>query len=162
MKYLITALFLLPLTSIAQDCKFKLDKDPYTKEEKLSSGFIDIGTAKVSVVATKTEIDFLFSLGKGNCYDDDCTAAISWSGTKSKTNVRNTGPMNCDGLFHFNFKNQASTPTNLQNLGGKNIASIKFTDNTKKDVVITLTEEQQTALKNLATCIVNEAKTKWP
>src|SRR5215467_5334052 len=112
MKYIIGILFLLPITVFAQDCKFKLDKDPYTREEKLSSGFIDLGTGKVSVVATKTDIDFLFSVGKGNCFDDDCTAAISWAGTKSKTTVKNTGPMNCDGLFHLTFRNQANTPTN--------------------------------------------------
>ena len=140
----------------------KLDKDPYTREEKLSSGFIDIGSAKVSVVATKTEIDFLFSLGKGNCFDDDCSAAISYTATKAKTTIRNSGPTNCDGLFHFTFRNLASTPTNLQNLSIKPITSIKFTDNTKKEIVVTLTEAQQTAFNNLASCAVSEAKKKWP
>jgi hypothetical protein len=162
MKYIFAFLFFLPFNALAQDCKFKQDKDPYTREEKLSSGFINIGTGKVSVVATKTEFDFLFSLGKGNCFDDDCTASISYTGTKSKTTIRNSGPTNCDGIFHFTFKKQASTPTNLQNLGNKMVTSIKFTDNTKKEIVINLTEEQQAALKRIASCAVNEAKTKWP
>jgi hypothetical protein len=162
MKYIVAILLGLPFTALSQDCKFQPSKDPYTREEKLSSGFIDIGAGKVSVVATKTEFDFLFSLGKGSCFDDDCTVAISYTGTKSKSTIRNSGPTNCDGIFHLTFKNQATVPTHLQNLGNKLITSIKFTDNTKKEIEINLTEEQQNALKQLASCAVSEAKTKWP
>src|SRR5437868_13553636 len=120
MKYLIAAIFLLPLTTLAQDsCKLRRTQDLYTKQIKISTGFIDMGNAKDSIEATKTEIDFLVSLGSGTCFDDQSTAAAFYIGTKVKTNLKNAGTMNCDGLFHMNCKNQASTPTELQNFSIK-------------------------------------------
>lgn len=159
MKSLFAIILLLPLFSFSQDCNFKKDKDPHTREIKISSGFIDLSATKVSVVATKTEIDFLFSLGSGNCFDDESTANVFYAGTKVKTNFKNTGTMNCDGLFHFTFRNQANLPMLLQNFVNKQVTSIKFIDNTKKEIVLSLTEEQQVIFKKLANCIVNEAKT---
>jgi hypothetical protein len=160
MKYLVAALLFFPIATFAQDsCKLKKTQDPYTKQIKLSTGFIDIGTAKVSIEASKTEIDFLFSVASGICFDDQSTAAVFYVGTKVKTNLKNSGTMNCDGLFHLNFKNQTNTPSFLQNFSNKLVSSIKYTDNTKKESVIELTGEQQLALKMLATCIINQAKT---
>src|SRR6266496_3516966 len=120
MKYLIAILLLLPFAGLAQDsCHLKKSQDPYTKLIKISSGFVDIGTAKVSVEATKTEIDFLFSLSGGICFDDQSMASVFYVGTKVKTNLKNSGTMNCDGLYHFNFKNQANPNSYLQNLVNK-------------------------------------------
>jgi len=148
MKYLIAILLLFPLKSFTQDsCKLKKTQDPYTKELKFSTGFIPIGTARVSIQATKLEIDFLFSLGDGICLDDKTTATVFYPGTKVKTNLKNSGTMNCDGLFHLNFKNQANPNSYLQNLFNKQVSSIKFIDNTKKETVIELTGEQQQTFK---------------
>jgi len=159
MRYFIAALLLFPLTSFAQDsCKLKKTQDPYTKQLKLATGFVEIGTARVSIQATKFEIDFLFSLGDGICFDDQSTATVFYPGTKVKTNLKNGGTMNCDGLFHLNFKNQANPNTYLQNLVNKQVSSIKFTDNTKKETVIELTGEQQQIFKALVSCVINEAK----
>ena len=159
MKYLIAALFLLPLATLAQDsCKLRRAQDPYTRQIKLSTGFIDFGAAKISIEATKTEIDFLFSVGSGICFDDESTAAAFYVGTKLKTNLRNSGATNCDGLFHLNFKNQANTPTYLQNFSSKLISNIKMKDNTEKEHIIEPTGEQQKILQALTTCIINESK----
>jgi len=160
MKYFIAAILLLPLITLAQDsCKLKRTQDPYTKQIKLSTGFIDIGSARVSIEATKTEIDFLFSLSSGICFDDQSTAAAFYVGTKVKTNLKNSGTMNCDGLFHLNFKNQTNTPSFLQNFSNKLVTYIKFTDNTRKETVVEPTGEQQQTLKRLVTCVINESKT---
>ena len=67
--------------------------------------------------------------------------------------------MNCDGIFHLNFKNQVNTPTFLQNFSTKLISSIKLTDNTKKEIIVEPTTEQQQQFKRAVTCIINEAKT---
>src|SRR5437773_12555303 len=102
MKYILVALFLFPLTTVAQDsCNIRKTQDTYTKQIKLSTEFIDMGAAKVSIEATKTDIDLLFSLGSGICFDDQSTAAAFYIGTKVKTSLKNSGTMNCDGLFHF-------------------------------------------------------------
>src|SRR5215204_5779190 len=101
MKYFIAAFLLLPLISVAQDsCKLRKTQDPYTKQLKFATGFIEIGTAKVSLQATKLEIDFLFSLGDAICFDDKSAATVFYPGTKVKTSLKNAGTMNCDGLFH--------------------------------------------------------------
>jgi hypothetical protein len=160
MKYIIAALFIFPLAVSAQDsCKLKRSQDPYTRQVKISTGFIEFGKARVSIEVTKTEIDFLFSLGSGNCFDDQSTAAAFYVGSKLKANLKNSGTTNCDGLFHLNYKNQANTPTYLQNFSTKLINYIKFTDNTKKETVVEPTGEQQQALKSLVTCVINESKT---
>jgi len=143
---------------MAQDCKLKTRKDPYTKEIRISTGFISLNGGQVSIEASKSEIDFMFSLGSGKCFDDACTAAAFFEGSKIKTNFKNNGTMNCDGLFHFTFRNTNPSPSALQNLGIKKITSIRFKDNSKKEITVTLTVEQQQTLMNLTGCIINEAK----
>ena len=66
--------------------------------------------------------------------------------------------MNCDGLFHFTFRNTNPVPTALQNLGNKKIASIRFKDNRNKETIVTLTPDQQQKFLELTNCIINEAK----
>jgi hypothetical protein len=158
MKYCLGLLLLLPFSVFAQDCKLKTHKDAYTREIKISTGFISIGAGQVSIEASKSEIDFMFSLGSGKCFDDASTAAVFFEGTKLKTNFKNGGTMNCDGLFHFSFRNTNPTASALQNLATKKITSIRFKDNTKKESGVILSAEQQQILMNLAGCIINEAK----
>jgi hypothetical protein len=158
MKYQLFLLLLLPFYSRAQDCKLKNRKDPYTREIRLSTGFITLDAAQVSIEASKSEVDFMFSFGSGKCFDDACTAALYYEGSKLKTNFKNNGTMNCDGLFHFTFRNTDPTPSALQNLAIKKVTSIRFKDNAKKEIVVTLTAEQQQIFMNQAACIINEAK----
>ena len=80
MKHCLSLLLLFPVVAVAQDCKLKNQKDVYTKEVKISTGFIPIGAAQVSIEATKSEIDFMFSLGSGRCFDDGSTAAVFFEG----------------------------------------------------------------------------------
>ena len=162
MKHCLSLLLLFPVVVVAQDCKLKKQKDVYTKEVKISTGFIPIGAAQVSIEATKSEIDFMFSLGSGRCFDDGSTAAVFFEGTKLKSTFKNSGTMNCDGLFHFTFRNTNPSQSALQNLGAKKITSIRFKDNTKKESGINLSPEQQQALMDLTGCIMNEAKKLLP
>jgi hypothetical protein len=158
MKYCFSLLLMLPFFSRAQDCHLKTSKDPYTKEIKISTGFISLTGSQLSVEATKSEIDFMFSLEGGKCFDDASTASVFYEGTRLKTNFKNSGTMNCDGLFHFTFRNTNPSPSALQNLAIKKISSIRFKDNTKKETGVTLTSEQQQMLMNLTNCIITEAK----
>jgi hypothetical protein len=158
MKYTLCLLLLFPFYTMAQDCKLKNQKDSHTREIKISTGFIQLGGGQVSIEGSKTEIDFMFSFGSGKCFDDASTAAAFFEGTKVKTNFKNSGTMNCDGLFHFTFRNTNPSPSALQNLAIKKITSIRFKDNTKKEIVVTLSAEQQQTLMNLTGCIINEAK----
>ena len=159
MKYLLALLPFLPFSVFAQDCTLKKEKDSYTKEIKISTGFISLQGAKVSIEATKTEIDFLFLMNGNKCFDDASAAAVFFENSKYKNNYKNGGTMNCQGLFHFIFRNTVSTPTALQNLANKKITSIKLKDNTNKESEITLTSEQQQLLQSLAACMIKESKT---
>jgi hypothetical protein len=159
MKLLIILLLFLPLFSAAQDCNLKKDKDAYTKEVKISTGFFDLEGASVSIQATKTEIDFLFAMSNSTkCYDDGSSAAVIFENSKYKVNYRNNGTMNCQGLFHLIYRNTASTPSALQNLAIKKITSIKFKDSSGKELEITLAPDQQIQFMNLTACIIKEAK----
>ena len=157
MKYSLILFLLLPFFSRSQDCNLKTSKDPYTKELKLSTGLITLNNGQYSIEATKSEIDFMFSLEE-KCFDDASTASIFFEGTKTKTNLKNTGTMNCDGLFHFSFRNTNSSPSSLINLGKKKITAIRFKDNTNKETSISLTEQQQQTLMDLINCVASESK----
>lgn len=158
MKSSFCLLFLFPLFTFAQDCKLKQRKDPFTKEIKVSTGLIQLAGAQVSIEASKSEVDFMFSFGGGKCFDDACAAAVLYEGSKLKTNFKNNGTMNCDGLFHFTFRNTNPSPSSLQNLATKKVTSIRFKDNTKKEIVVTLNAEQQQLFMNQSACILEEAK----
>jgi hypothetical protein len=157
MKYSLILFLLLPFLSRSQDCNLKTSKDPYTKELKLSTGLITLNNGQYSIEATKSEIDFMFSLEE-KCFDDASTASIFFEGTKTKTNLKNTGTMNCDGLFHFTFRNTNPSPSALINLGKKKITAIRFKDNTNKETSISLTEQQQQTLMDLINCVASESK----
>ena len=153
-------MILSPFFVHAQDCTLKKEKDTYTKEMKISTGFIELEGAMVSIQANKTEVDFLFSVGTNNkCFDDASAAAVFFENSKYKNNYKNNGTMNCQGLFHFIFRNTSSTPTALQNLAIKKITSIKFKDNSGKETEVPFTAEQQQAFMSMAACLIREAKT---
>lgn len=62
MKLLLTIVLLLPLFSYAQNCKLNKETDPYTKETKLSTGFIIFSGGSVTIDADSKEVDMLFPL----------------------------------------------------------------------------------------------------
>lgn len=160
MKNTLIFLFLLPLFAGAQDCKLIRETDPFTKESKLSTGFIFLGGGSVTIDADSKEIDVLFSIeGTDKCFDNNSTATIFLEGVKTKINSRNGGTMNCEGLFHFMFKNSSATPSLLQKLMTQKINHIVFTGNNKKESTINFSPALQQKFMAMATCLVTEAKT---
>lgn len=163
MKHFIILTFFLPVFSFGQDslhCKLNRETDPFTKEVKISTGFIELSGASVTIDATKTAIDFLFSIeGADRCYDNNSTAFIFFEGTKAKLTAKNGGSMNCEGLFHFIFKNTTSSTSLLTKLTTMKINNIVFTGNNKKEAKTELTPADQQAFVTLANCLVAEAKT---
>ena len=163
MKCIVVICFLLPLFIDAQDstaisCKLIKETDPYTKEIKLSSGFISLQGASLAIDADGKEIDFFFVID-GKCFEDESTVFIYFEGNKAKMSYRNTGRMNCDGYFHFNFRNGLSTPTVLQKLATQRVAHFIFTGNDKKAVTVDLLPDQQKAFMEITSCLVTESKT---
>jgi len=159
MKYFLLLFFGLPLLASGQDCKLNSETDPYTKETKLSTGFITLQGATVTIDADRQEIDVFFSLNGGDaCFDNNSTAAIFFEGSKLKLSTRNGGTMNCEGFFHFIFKNQTMTTTLLQKLATQKVSSIVFTNTSKKDIRVSFLPDQQPIFMNLATCLINGAK----
>src|SRR5689334_22845993 len=129
MKKLLGLFFLLPLAALAQTdtCGLKKETDPFTHQKKISTGFIPFNASgmklNISIDATPTEIDFfLWFTGDGKCFDDASTIQINYEGDRMKANFKNTGSMNCEGAFHFSFRNTPSTPSNLQRLTDKKVA----------------------------------------
>jgi hypothetical protein len=163
MKGIAIVFLLLPLFIDAQDstaavCNLIRDTDPYTKEVKLSSGFMSLQGATLTIDADSKEIDFFFVI-ENKCYEDESTVSIFFEGNKAKTTYRNTGSMNCNGYFHFIFRNGLSTPTVLQKMATQPVAHFIFTGNDKKAVTVDLLPDQQKTLMNITTCLIAESKT---
>ena len=163
MKKILTLVFFLPLYSLSQDCKLNKTSDNFTHEVRLSTGFIplNIGFDRVllSIDANNAEVDFFFSIsGDSKCFDNSSTAVVLFDGSKSKNNFRNTGSMNCEGLFHITFRNLAGTPGALQRFATQKVTSISFTGNNKKMTIITLNEDQKVLLMKMAGCLIQESK----
>ncbi|HEU4470005.1 MAG TPA: hypothetical protein VFR58_02895 [Flavisolibacter sp.] len=165
MKTVFAVLFFLPLSLLAQDtCKLKKTTDPFTHETKVSTGFVPFSANGVqfslSIDATPTEIDFFIWIkDDSKCFDDASMAQINYEGERLKANLKNTGSMNCEGAFHFSFRNSATTPSQLQRLTDKRISSIKLTGNNKTVTDIVFSEEQKQQFLRMAACVVREAKT---
>jgi hypothetical protein len=157
-------LLLLPFGAFSQDtCGLKKTKDPFTNQNKLSTGFKNFtgtaGPVSISADATSTEIDFFIWVKKeGKCFDLESTAQVIWEGEKSKATFRNTGSINCEGAFHFNFKNTPVPNSWLRKMIAKKVATIKLTGNNNAETLITLTEEQKQLFQRMALCIANEGK----
>ena len=162
-NWLVLALF-FPFASFAQDtCGLKKAKDPFTHVTKLTTGFkpftSNAGKVSISADATPTEIDFfIWVKADGKCFDLDSKAQMIWEGERSKATFNNTGSMNCEGAFHFNFKNTATPNSWLRKMIAKKIATIKLTGNNNVETIITLSEEEKNVFQRMATCIVNEGK----
>jgi len=161
MKKLVTVLFLAPLFAAAQDCKLNRETDPFTKETKLSTGFINFDGGSVTIDADSKEINFLFSIeGADRCFDNNSTVDVYFEGIKSKTTTRSGGTMNCEGLFQLIFKNANTAPTTMLNrILTKKITQLIFTCNNGKQVTVTLGATEQQGLMTLANCLVTDAKT---
>lgn len=166
MKHLFFLLALLPLFSHAQDCTIKKESDQFTQQPKLTTGFMPFGQGVqrylLSVDATKTDIDFFFALNngtEGKCFNDASTATIFYEGSKLKAAYKNTGSMNCEGLFHFTFRNVATTPSALQRLATLKIANITLLDTNKKEIKLELTDAEKTLLMEKIACLIKESKT---
>lgn len=166
MKKLLLLALLLPVFGLAQDCGLKTEKDAFTQAPKLTTGFMSYGGGMkrflLSVDATSSEIDFFFSLspsGEGLCFDNNSPVTILFEGGRLKSNFRNTGSLNCEGLYHFNFRNVATTPSILQRMATKKILSFTFKTTAGAETVRTLTEAEQQALMEKVDCLVKEAKT---
>ena len=160
MKYLLTLLLTLPFFAFAQDCNLKKTKDQFSQEPKLTTGFVPFSNAKLSIDADSKEIDFLFSVSSASeskCFDDASTITFVYDG-KLKANFKNTGTMNCEGLFHITFKNLPTSPSPLQRLATKKITAISFTSNDKSVTTISLGVTQQQELMEMINCQVTEAK----
>lgn len=150
---------LFPLFLSAQDCKLSRETDPYTKETKISTGFISLQAgASVSIDADSKEIDFFFVV-PDKCFSDASTVFIFFEGNRVKMTYRSAGSMNCDGYFHFKFRNNTVTPTAVQKFGTQKTAQFVFTGNDKKPVTINLLPDQQKIFMEAVTCLAAEAKT---
>lgn len=158
MKLTLLVLSLLPLAVLAQDCKLIKEKDPYTRETKVSTGFMELQGGTVTVDADSREIDFFFSI-PGKCFNDASTVFIYFDGAKNKTTYRNAGSVNCDGNFHFKFKNGQATNTVLQKLSTQKVAHFIFVGSDKKEITIDLIPEQQESFMKAVNCLVTDAKT---
>ena len=164
MKYTILIACLLPLVVAAQDtaavaeCKIGRETDPYTRETRLSSGFISLQGASLTIEADKKEIDFFFAV-PGKCFSDASTVFIFFEGSKIRTTYRNTGSMNCEGYFHFIFRNNTLEHTVLKKLATQKVAHFEFTGTDKKSQIVSLLPEQQKNLMDLTACMISEAKT---
>ena len=161
MKYICITLFALLAiagTAFSQDCKLIRETDPYTKETKISTGFLTLQGGTLNIEADSKELDFFFSL-PDRCFEDESTVFIFFEGSRTRTSYRNAGSMNCDGYFHFKYRNNASTNTVLNKLSTMKVSQLIFTDRDKKEIVVALLPAQQQALMEATACMVTESKT---
>lgn len=160
MKKIFFTIGLLPLILFAQDCTIKKETDPFTRELKVSTGYIPLPSSSVTVDADKREFDFFFAIdGIDKCFDDQSTVVVIFEGSKQKNTFRNSGSTNCEGLFHFTIRNGPETPFAVKRFSTIKITQLLFTvNNNKKPVVITLTSAQQDAFMKAANCLATEAK----
>jgi hypothetical protein len=166
MKNIVAAiLFALPLFAAAQDtCQLKKETDPFTHQTKISTGFIPFTAngvqLSISVDATSTDIDFFLWFTKDQkCFDDESTIQINFEGDRYRLNLKNTGSMNCEGAFHFTFKNTANTPPQLKRLTDKRVTSFHITGANKTITDISFSAEQKTQFARMASCVARDAQT---
>lgn len=164
MKNALFLFLLFPFYSFAQECKLKKSVDPFTHETKLSTGFQNFSgnglNVSISADATAKEIDFFVWIkGDNKCFDTESVANVTFEGERSRTILRNGGSMNCEGAFHFIFKNTPTTASWLNRMATKKVATIKLTGSDKKEMVITLSDEQKTLFLNMAACMATDGKT---
>lgn len=163
MKFLCVLIFLAPFGLYAQECQLKSSTDPFTHEKKITTGFVPYnkGSLKLSlsIDATPSLIDFFFWItSESRCFDDASYAEIVFDGEKSKMRLKGTGSMNCQGAFHFSFKNSATPVSQLNKLAAKPVNYINIYGANKTETLITLTGEQKQQLMSSVNCVLNQAK----
>lgn len=147
----------LHLSIFCQDeCKLIKDTDPYTREVKLSSGFISLQGGSVTIDADSKEVDFFFVVDD-KCFDNLSTVFIFFEGSKVRTTYSNAGNMNCTGYFHFKYRNSATTPTVMKKMTTQKIAQLIFKGTDKKETIISLLPAQQEVLMKAVACMADEA-----
>jgi hypothetical protein len=144
-------------TVFAQECKLLREQDLYTKQIRISTGFIDLNGASVTVDADKKEIDFLFSFKTNRCFDDQCTATVFFAGTKFKLLLRNAGTMNCEGLYHFIFRNGTTVNYQLKKMASLPVSQLVFTDRDQKQIPVLLDDKTQQLFMKAVQCVSEEA-----
>jgi hypothetical protein len=159
---------MIPLLFFGQDCTLSKTTDDFTNETKISTGFLSFNEGKskflVSMSTSNKEIDFFFSIAnreEGWCFDNSSTAIIQFAGTRLKSTSRNTGSMNCQGLFHFTFRNVATTPSALTRLSTHPIESFSF-KGSNKQYDFHLRESDREKFMKVVECIIKESKTLLP
>src|SRR5947209_2485329 len=164
MKYIIIPCLLLSMVSFSQDCKLKKETDPFTHITRLTTGFVPFVSKtgvhfSLSVDATSSDIDFFFLFpGESKCFDEASTAVVNYEGDRLKANFKNAGSMNCEGAFHFNFRNLTVAPSALERLSQKRINSIKITGSNNTVTEVTLDDEYKKLFLNIVACIIKESK----
>ncbi|RYY98668.1 MAG: hypothetical protein EOO11_07380 [Chitinophagaceae bacterium] len=163
MKKLLFLLLSAPLFATAQDsCALRSDRDPYTKEVRLSTGIIKLGDHKFTAEANAKEIDLFFALsGDALCFDDQSNAVVNFSGSRLRATYRSGGTMNCEGFYHMIFRNTPETSYSLRRLFENRIATVSF-NNGKQTLVVTLTEEQKDLVQRALSCVARDAKSLIP
>jgi len=163
MKKWMLFFLLLPTFAFAQECKIRKEVDQFSQLPKLTSGMVRFNTDvpfQLSTDATKTDVTLIFLLknaGDAKCFDDESTLLLQFEGKGMKLTLRNAGPMNCDGYFHLNYRNSA-TSTQMKRLTNQKIATMTFISG-KTQTVVNLNEEQRTLLQTMISCIAVQAPT---
>ena len=161
MKYFLLFTLILPVTLFAQDCTLKKEKDQFSQQDRLTTGFMQFTNCRTSITADSKDIDFFFSMGGDKCFDDASTLSVVFDDGHTKLNLRNTGSMNCEGLFHFTIRNTATPNYNLQRLASKKVKALMFT-NGKVVTSVLLNADQQQQLQTFANCMSKQANTLIP
>lgn len=160
MKLLFPLLLFFSSQAISQDCPLQKENDPITNAPKITTGFFNLQTASLSIDADSKNIDFFFIVdNSGKCFDYASSVVINFEGGRLKTTLKNSGTVNCEGYFHFTFRNGPSTPSQLLNLSTKKVVSLKFIGTNKAETSITLVPQQQQLLMDLTACMIKESKT---
>ncbi|MFM2337889.1 MAG: hypothetical protein RL115_1082 [Bacteroidota bacterium] len=161
MRFLFFWMFLSSISALsAQECKLISETDPFTKQTRLSSGFIMVEGGSITVDGDSKEIIVLFSIENGDkCFDDNTTMELFFEGIKSKVTARTQSTMNCEGLVQMVFKNNPNASvTMLQRLSTKKVTHINFLREKKKAVTLTLSPKEQEQLMHFTNCVVAESK----
>ncbi len=141
----------------AQDCNLIKETDAYTRQTRLSTGFIELGGASLMADADGKEIDMLITFKTDRCFDDGCTAIVYFVGGKQKLTLRNGGTMNCEGLFHFIFRNGPTVNYQLKKMATQPISHMQFIDRNEKSIPVTLSAAQQEKLLSALRCFIDQA-----
>lgn len=158
MNYRFFIIFLFPIFLHAQDCNIKKEKDQFTQQERLTTGFVQLTNSRLSVTADNKELDFFIAAPSDKCFDDASTLTITFEDGRTKSLFHNTGSMNCEGLFHFTIRNTPTSNSNLQRLETKKVKGFVLTNGNVVTSIL-LNETQQQTLQQAFGCISKEAKT---